>query len=45
MDVLDASIDDILRHYQRHTVGVTASIGRLLYRVAEAIACYSEKHP
>ena len=26
MDVLDASIDDILRHYQHHTVGMSASI-------------------
>jgi hypothetical protein len=34
MNIPDASIDDILRHYQRHTVGVSASIGRLLRRVA-----------
>jgi hypothetical protein len=35
MDVSDASIDDIPRHYQRHIVGVSASIGRLLRRVAQ----------
>jgi hypothetical protein len=31
--------------YQRHTVGVSASIGRLLRRVARAVACYREQHP
>jgi hypothetical protein len=45
MDVPDASIDDISRCYQCHTVGVSASIGRLLRRVAWAVACYSEQHP
>ena len=44
-DVLDASIDNILRCYQRHTVGVSTSIGRLLRRVAWAVTCYREKHP
>jgi hypothetical protein len=34
MNILDASIDDVLRHYQCHTVGVSASIGRLLRKVA-----------
>jgi hypothetical protein len=45
MNILDASIDDIPRHYQRHTVGVSASIDRLLRRVAWAVACYSKQHP
>jgi hypothetical protein len=45
MNIPDASIDDILRHYQRHTVGVSASIGQLLHRVARVVACYSEQHP
>jgi hypothetical protein len=45
MNIPDASIDDIPRHYQCHTVGVSASIGRLLRRVARAVACYSEQHP
>jgi hypothetical protein len=45
MNILDASIDDIPRHYQRHTVGVSASIGRLLRKLARAVACYSEQHP
>jgi hypothetical protein len=45
MNVPDATIDDIPRHYQRHTVGVSASIGRLLRRVAREVTCYSEQHP
>jgi hypothetical protein len=45
MNISDASIDDISRHYQRHTVRVSASIGRLLHRVARAITCYSEQDP
>jgi len=40
-----ASIDDILRHYQRHTMGVSASIGQLIRRVARIVTCYSKKHP
>jgi hypothetical protein len=45
MNIPDASIDNIMRHYQRHTMGVSASISRLLRRVAWAIACYGEQHP
>jgi hypothetical protein len=45
MNIPDASIDDIPRHYQRHTVGVSASIGRLLRRVAGEVVCYNEQHP
>jgi hypothetical protein len=45
MNILDASIDDISRHYQRHTMGMSASIDLLLHRVAWIVICYSEKHP
>jgi hypothetical protein len=45
MNFLDATIDEIPRHCQCHTVGVSTSIGRLLCRVAWAVACYSEQHP
>jgi hypothetical protein len=38
-------VDELPRHYQCHTVGVSASIGRLLRRVAREVACYSEQHP
>jgi hypothetical protein len=44
INVLDATIYDIPRHYQRHTVGVSASIGRLLRRVPREFVCYSEQH-
>jgi hypothetical protein len=45
VDIPDASIDDIMRHYQWHTVGVSASISQFLRRVARAVVCYHEKHP
>jgi hypothetical protein len=45
MNVIDATIYEIPRHYQLHTVGVFASIGRLLHRVSWEVTCYSEKHP
>jgi hypothetical protein len=45
MNVPDATVDELPRHYQRHTVGVSASIGRLLHKVARAVVCYSEQHP
>jgi hypothetical protein len=45
MNIPDASIDDILRHYQHDTVDMSASISRLLHRVERAVTCYSEQHP
>jgi hypothetical protein len=45
MNIPDAMVDELPRHYQRHTVGVSASIGRLLCRVAREVVCYNEKHP
>jgi hypothetical protein len=45
MHVPDTIVDELPRHYQCHTVDVSASIGRLLRRVAQAVACYSEKDP
>jgi hypothetical protein len=45
MNILDATVDEIPRHYQYHTVGVSASIGRLLHRVEQEVVCYNEKHP
>ena len=44
-DILDISIDEILRRYQRHTVGVSSSLSLLLRRVARAVVCYHEQHP
>ena len=44
-DVPDMTLEEILRRDQRHTVGVSASMGRLLHRVARTLVCYREHHP
>ena len=43
-DIPDISINEISRHYQRHTVGVFGSLSRLLRRVARVVVCYHEQH-
>jgi hypothetical protein len=43
-DVLDMTLEDIPRRNQRHTVGVSTSMGRLLHRVARTLVCYREHH-
>jgi hypothetical protein len=43
-DVPDMALEDIPRCNQRHTVGVPASIGHLLRRVARTLVCYHEHH-
>ena len=43
-DVPDMPLEEIPRCDQRHTVGVSASMGRLLRRVARTLACYREHH-
>jgi hypothetical protein len=42
MNIHDITVDELHRRYQCYTVGVLASIGRLLCRVAWAVVCYSE---
>jgi hypothetical protein len=44
VDVPDMPLEEIPRRDQRHTVGVSASMGRLLHRVARTLACYREHH-
>ena len=44
-DILDITIGEIPRRYQRHTMGVSESISRLLRRVARVVVCYCELHP
>ena len=44
LDILDATIDDLPRRFQRHTVGVSGHFSHLLRRVARAIMCYHEHH-
>jgi hypothetical protein len=44
-DISDMPLGEVLRHYQRHTVGVSESIGRLLRRDSRVVVCYCERHP
>jgi hypothetical protein len=44
-DISDITINEILRRYQRHIVGIFGSLSRLLHRVARAVVCYREQHP
>jgi hypothetical protein len=44
-DIPDMPLGEVPRCYQRHTVGVSESIGRLLRRVSQAVVCYRERHP
>jgi hypothetical protein len=43
-DVPDMPLEEIPWHDQCHTMGVSASMGRLLRRVAMTLACYREHH-
>jgi hypothetical protein len=45
MDIPDMLIEEVLRRYQCHTVGMSNSLSRLLCQVAWAIVCYRERHP
>ena len=40
----DMTTDEVPRHYQHHTTGVSEWFSRLLHRVAQDIACYHEHH-
>ena len=44
MGIPDMTTDEVPRHYQCHTTGVSGQFSRLLYRVAQAIMCYHEHH-
>jgi hypothetical protein len=44
-DVPDMALEEIPRRDQRHTVGDSASMGRLLCRLARTLVCYHERHP
>jgi hypothetical protein len=43
-DVPDMALEDIPQRDQCHTMGVSASMGRLLRRVARTLVCYHEHH-
>jgi hypothetical protein len=44
-DIPDMPLEEVPRRDQRHTVGVSRSMSRLLHRVARAVMCYCECHP
>ena len=44
-DIPDMSIEEVSRHYQCHTVGMSNSLSWLLHRVTQAMVCYHEGHP
>jgi hypothetical protein len=45
IDIPDMLLGEVPRRDQRHTVGVSESMSRLLRRVAHAVVCYRECHP
>jgi hypothetical protein len=45
VDIPDMPLEEVPRRDQRHTVGVSGSMSRLLCRVAWAVVCYREFHP
>jgi hypothetical protein len=44
-DIPDMTLEEVPRRDQRHTVGVSTAMSRLLRRVARAVMCYRERHP
>jgi hypothetical protein len=44
-DIPDMPLGEVPRCYQRHIVGVSESIGRLLRRVSQEVVRYCECHP
>jgi hypothetical protein len=44
-EISDMTLEEVPRCDQLHTVGVSASMSRLLRRVARAVVCYRERHP
>jgi hypothetical protein len=44
VDVPYIPLEEIPRRDQRHIVGVSASMGRLLRRVSRTLVCYREHH-
>jgi hypothetical protein len=44
-DIPDMTLEEVPRHDQHHTVGVSIAMGRLLRRVSRAVVCYHERHP
>jgi hypothetical protein len=43
--ILNMSIEEVPRHYQCHTIGMSNSLSRFLSKVAREIVCYREWYP
>ena len=44
-DIPDMTLEEVPRHDQCHTIGVSTSKSQLLRRVAREVVCYRERHP
>jgi hypothetical protein len=44
VDIPDTTLEEVPRQDQCHTVGVSASMSRMLRRVAREVMCYHEHH-
>ena len=44
-DIPDMPLEEVPRRDQRHTVGVSTTMSRMLHRVARTVVCYHERHP
>jgi hypothetical protein len=45
VDIPDMPLGEVPRRDQRHIVGVSESMSRLLCRVSRAVMCYRKCHP
>jgi hypothetical protein len=45
VNIPDAMVDELPRHYQHNTVGISTCIGRLLCRVEKTVVFYNEQYP
>jgi hypothetical protein len=43
-DIPDMTLEEVPRRDQRHTIGVSTTMSRFLFRVARAVVCYRERH-
>jgi hypothetical protein len=44
-DIPFMTLEEVPRHDQCHTVGVSTAMSRLLHRVDRTVVCYRERHP
>ena len=44
-DIPNMSIEEVSRHYQHHTIGVSGSLSQLLHWAGRVVVFYRERHP